>query len=72
VPRSWLPTHRTTAAEREAVVSLRRNFRQMGFEANRKEPSFTVCLWHGACPRWGVAIGRANEQEAKGAAQRQK
>jgi hypothetical protein len=32
VPKSWLPRHETKAARREAVVKLRRHYRQMGFE----------------------------------------
>jgi len=32
VPRSWLPKHETTAARKQGVLSLRRYFRQMGFE----------------------------------------
>ncbi len=31
-PRSWLPKHETTAARKQGVLSLRRYFRQMGFE----------------------------------------
>jgi len=32
VPKSWLPRHETKAARREAVMKLRRYYRQMGFE----------------------------------------
>jgi len=32
VPKSWLPRHKTAEARKQAVVKLRRYFRQMGFE----------------------------------------
>jgi hypothetical protein len=32
VPKSWLPRHKTAKSRKQAVVSLRRYFRQMGFE----------------------------------------
>jgi hypothetical protein len=32
VPKSWVPRNETKAARREAVVKLRRYYRQMGFE----------------------------------------
>lgn len=32
VPRAWLPRHQTAEAKKQAVIRLRRYFRQMGFE----------------------------------------
>src|SRR5262249_25298849 len=38
VPGSWLPSHPSAAARKQAVLELRRHFRQMGFERVGRTP----------------------------------
>jgi hypothetical protein len=46
VPKSWLPRHQTKAAWREAVVKLRRYYREMGFERLGHSPYYALSLAH--------------------------
>ena len=46
VPASWLPQYETKEARREAVVKLRRHYRQMGFERIGRSPYYGLSLAH--------------------------
>jgi hypothetical protein len=44
VPKSWLPLHKTKESCQEAVVKLRRYYRQMGFERIGRSPYYGLSL----------------------------
>ena len=46
VPQSWLPRHETKEAHHEAVVKLRRHYRQMGFGRIGRSPYYGLSLAH--------------------------
>jgi hypothetical protein len=46
VPKSWLPRHETKEGRRQAVVKLRRYYRQMGFARIGRSPYYGLSLAH--------------------------
>ena len=65
VPKAWLPQQKTARARKQAVVKLRRYFRQMGFERIGRTCYYGMS-GHGLPPGRGRALGRRTGRQGPG------